>query len=100
MIRKRFIIIIYIAVILFPAGVPTVFSDGKLSNVRKFLPCPDEWLTDARFFVDRGLLPGVLIMVDTTPTAAPIPLATAWAPAGSLPAYSGCRRVTADGWER
>ena len=35
------------------------------SNAREYLPCPNEWLDDASFFVDNGLMPGAMIMVHT-----------------------------------
>ena len=62
---KRFISIFGIAVMLILASVSTVLCEGKPSNARTFMPCPDEWLVDAKFFVDRGLIPSVLVIVET-----------------------------------
>ena len=47
------------------AGAGAAVCDGEASNARAYKPCPDEWLDDARFFVDRGVVPGVLIMVES-----------------------------------
>lgn len=35
------------------------------SNLRAHKPCPEEWLSEARQFVDHKLLPGVLVMVES-----------------------------------
>ncbi len=52
--------VVCLIVLGFAAG--QVFAANADTNV---LPCPEEWLTDARFFVDNGQIPGALIIVDS-----------------------------------
>ena len=63
--RRRFVILIGFAIVFAFAGSLAAPCVGEPSNVRPYLPCPDEWLAEAGFFVDRGLIPSVLILVET-----------------------------------
>ncbi len=45
-------------------GTPAV-CEGAPSNLRTHLSCSGEWFKEAEFFVERGLIPGALIVVKT-----------------------------------
>ena len=57
----------YVAVVavMVLAICPCSFGAEAASNARPVSPCPDEWLGEARHYVERGLVPSVLIMAET-----------------------------------
>lgn len=65
--RKKILrsIIYNTAVVAIIFGSAAALCDGNASNFRTSLPCPDEWLQEAGFYVERGLIPGALIVVET-----------------------------------
>ncbi|MBN1292339.1 MAG: beta-lactamase family protein [Candidatus Latescibacteria bacterium] len=64
--HKQYSIILSLVMLLLAiTGGSIVFCREEPSNAFEYLPCPDEWLDDANFFVGRGLIPGALIMVHT-----------------------------------
>ncbi|MFA6471977.1 MAG: serine hydrolase domain-containing protein, partial [Candidatus Latescibacterota bacterium] len=55
----------FVLTIMVAANWTAVSRSETPSNNRQFLPCPGEWLTDAEFYVNHGLLPGLLIMAES-----------------------------------
>ncbi len=62
--RLTFTTGLFAVLILLSVGA-SVHGAEKPSNERPYLPCPSEWLEEANFFVERGMIPGALIMVET-----------------------------------
>lgn len=62
--RLTFTTGLFLLLTLSPVGTH-VLGGEKPSNERPYLPCPAEWLEEAGFFVERGMIPGALIMVES-----------------------------------